>query len=50
MSNQWGRQPMGKDSRTLVLGMAGRNGSEVIEDAQVGRILADAERQRGSAI
>lgn len=35
---------------THALYEAGRNGSEVIEDAQIGRILADAERQRGNAI
>jgi len=35
---------------THALYEAGRNGSEVVEDAQIGRILADAERQRGSAI
>jgi len=29
---------------------AKRNGSEVVEDAQIGRILADAERQRGTAM
>ena len=35
---------------THTLYEAGRNGSEVVEDAQIGRILADAERQRGCAI
>lgn len=35
---------------THALYEAKRNGCEVVEDAQIGRILADAERQRGTAM
>ncbi len=35
---------------THALYEAKRNGSEVVEDAQIGRILADTERQRGTAM
>ncbi|MHB8124269.1 MAG: hypothetical protein ACYDEJ_01280 [Desulfitobacteriaceae bacterium] len=35
---------------THALYEAKRNGSEVVEDAHIGRILADNERQRGTAM
>lgn len=35
---------------THALYEAKRNGSEVVEDAQIGRIFANAERQRGTAM
>ena len=35
---------------THALYEAKRNGSQVVEDAQIGRILADTERQRGTAM